>query len=261
MSFVHLHNHTMYSLLDGAVRVRDLVERAKALNMPAVALTDHGNLFGTIPFYKAMMKAGIKPIIGFEAYVAPQSRKIKEAGPKGEVNAHHLILLARNLEGYRNLMKLSSIGYKEGFYYKPRIDREVLTQHADGLVCLSACIKGEVPWKIIQENMEGAREDALFYRELFGDNYYLEVQDHGIPEERIALKGLVELSRELSIPLVATNDSHYLLREHAKAQDILICIQTGKDYDDPRRLKFSTDEIYFKSAEEMADTFPSIPRP
>jgi len=259
MSFIHLHNHTQYSLLDGAIRVGDLVKAAQSMEMEAVAMTDHGNLFGTIPFYKAMKKAHIKPIIGFEAYVAPRSRKEKEGGMKAGRNNHHLILLAKNLDGYRNLMKLSSIGYKEGFYYKPRIDREVLEKHREGLVCLSACMNGEVPWKIIQEDYEGARRDACYYRELFGDDYYLEIQDHGIPEEKIAFKGLVTLSKELDIPLVATNDTHYLKREHARAQDILICIQTGKDYDDPRRMKFSTEEIYFKSESEMAQVFPDHP--
>lgn len=259
MSFVHLHNHTQYSLLDGAIRIGDMVKAAKAMGMEAVAMTDHGNMFGAIPFYKGMMKAGIKPIIGFEAYVAPRSRKEKEGGLKSGPNNYHLILLARNQDGYRNLMKLCSIGYKEGFYYKPRIDREVLQKYSEGLICLSACMKGEVPWKIIQEDYEGAKKDALFYRELFGDNYYLEIQDHGIPEEKIAFKGLVELSKDINVPLVATNDTHYLKREHARAQDILICIQTGKDYDDPRRMKFSSEEIYFKSEAEMANVFPDLP--
>ncbi|MCK5145946.1 DNA polymerase III subunit alpha [bacterium] len=259
MSFVHLHNHTQYSLLDGAIRIKDFIEATKKLDMSAVAMTDHGNMFGTIPFYQGMKKAGIKPIIGFEAYVAPRSRLDKEGGLKAGPNNHHLILLARNLDGYRNLMKLSSIGYTQGFYYKPRIDREVLEKHSKGLICLSACIKGEVPWKIIQNDYEGAKKDAIYYRELFGDNYYLEIQDHGIPEEKIAIKGLINLSKDLDIPLVATNDCHYLKREYSVAQDILICIQTGKDYDDPRRLKFSTDELYFKSEEEMNDVFPEIP--
>jgi len=258
-SFVHLHNHTHYSLLDGACRIEDLVKAAKRFHMEALAITDHGNMFGVIPFYKEVLKAGLKPIIGMEAYIAPNSRQDKSGGKGGKETAFHLILLARNNTGYKNLMKLSSIGYLEGFYYKPRIDKEVLEAHSDGLIVLSSCIKGEIPYKIIRGDFEGAKKLAVFFKDIFRDNFYLEVQNHGIPEEEIAMKGIFTLSKELDISVVATNDTHYLKREHAEAQDILLCIQTNKDQDDPDRLRFSTDQIYFKSPEEMAELFSETP--
>ncbi|MBN2417411.1 DNA polymerase III subunit alpha [bacterium] len=260
MSFVHLHNHTKYSLLDGACRIGDLVDQCRKHDMPAVAITDHGNMFGAIVFHQKVIKAGIRPIIGFEAYVAPGSRKDRTTGSKrGELSAHHLILLAKNMTGYKNLMKLSSIGYLEGFYYKPRIDKDVLAAHADGLICLSACIKGEIAHRIIDNDIEGARRDALFFRDIFGDDYFLEIQNHGIPEEDIARKGLVELSKDLSIPVVATNDTHYLLKEHAPAHDALLCIQTGRVIDDESRMRFSSDQMYFKTPDEMRRTFSEYP--
>ncbi len=260
MSFVHLHNHTKYSLLDGACRIKDLVQSAKEDNMPALAITDHGNMFGVIPFYNRVMKTGMRPILGMEAYVAPGSRMDRSTGSRrGEVSSYHLILLAKNLEGYQNLMALSSIGYLEGFYYKPRIDRDVLQKHSQGLICLSSCIKGEIPQKILNNDFDGARKDAIFYRDLFGDDFYLEVQNHGMKEEEIIRQGLYTLSRELSIPLVATNDTHYLKREHAEAHDALLCIQTGKDFDDPQRMRFSTQESYFKTTEEMSSLFQDMP--
>ncbi len=258
-NFIHLHNHTHYSLLDGACKIEDLIETAQVYNMDSIAMTDHGNMFGAIQFYQKTLKAGLKPIIGIEAYMAPKSRTDRNK-LRNEENAYHLILLARDVEGYKNLMTLSSIGYTEGFYYKPRIDRYVLKEHAQGLVCLSACIQGEVPYKIIHNDYEGAKEAALFYQELFGDNFYLEIQDHGIPQETTAIEGLKVLSDELNIPLVATNDTHYLKKEHAESQDILLCIQTGKDLDDPKRLKFSSNEMYFKSEEEMRNTLPEFPQ-
>ncbi len=259
-SFVHLHNHTHYSLLDGACRIEDLVETARRFNMPALAITDHGNMFGAVHFYQEVLKAGLKPILGMEAYVAPNSRLDKKAGKgRGEV-AYHLILLARNLDGYKNLMKLSSVGYLEGFYYKPRIDKEVLQSYSEGLIALSSCIKGEIPFKIIHDDYEGAKKAAGFYRDLFGENFYLEVQNHGIPEEEKATKGILTLSQELGIPVVATNDTHYLKQEHSEAQDVLLCIQTNKDRDDPNRLRFQTDQLYFKSAEEMAALFKETPQ-
>jgi len=257
-SFVHLHNHTYYSLLDGVCRIHDLVERAKQYNMSALAITDHGNMFGVIPFYKATLNAGIKPIIGIETYMAPKSRRDKSSH-RGEGTSYHLILLARNHDGYRNLMKLSSLGFCEGFYYKPRIDKEVLNQHSEGIIALSSCIKGEIPYKIIHNDYDGAKEAALFYRELFKDNFYLEVQNHGIAEEATAAKGIFELSAQLDIPVVVTNDTHYLKKEHAEAHDVLLCIQTGKDLDDPNRMHFTSDQIYFKSSQEMAELFPDHP--
>ena len=257
MSFVHLHNHTHYSLLDGACRIGDLVEVAKETNMPAIAITDHGNMFGAVQFYKKVSKEGIKPIIGLETYVAPGSRKDKQKSDTG--TAYHLILLAKNRTGFVNLMKLTSIGYLEGFYYKPRIDKEVLEKYKEGLICLSSCIKGEVPYMIIHDDYDAAKRAAVWFREQFGDDYYLEIQNHGLSEEVKAVKGLTQLSRELDIPLVATNDTHYLKQEHAEAQDILLCIQTGKDYDDPKRMRFTSDQIYFKKPEEMKAAFPEHP--
>jgi DNA polymerase-3 subunit alpha len=257
LGFVHLHNHSHYSLLDGACRIEDLVDAAKHYNMPALALTDHGNMFGAVEFYKTCQKAGIKPIVGVEAYMAPRSRKEKSV-QKGNVSdaSYHLVLLAKNLQGYKNLMRLVSIGFLEGFYYRPRIDREVLKKYCEGIVVLSACLKGEVAHKLLNEGFEAARKVALDYREIFGDDYYLEIHNHQIPEEATIRQGVLALSRELSIPVVATNDTHYLKREHAMPHDVLICLQTGKDRDDPTRLRYTTDEIYFKSLEEMQATFP-----
>lgn len=257
-SFVHLHNHSHYSLLDGACKIGDLVERAVNYNMPAIALTDHGNMFGHLEFYLQAVKKGIKPIIGVEAYIAPRSRKEKQKSEKKD-HSYHIILLAKNRTGYKNLMKLVSIGFTEGFYYKPRIDLEVLRHYHEGLIALTACIKGEVPRAIIQGNLEAAREKAEQYRDIFGDDFYLEIQDHGIPEEKVAAEGMKYLSETLSIPIVATNDIHYLNREHYESHDILLCIQTSKDIDDPSRLKYSTQTLYFKNEEEMRELFPDNP--
>ena len=254
-SFVHLHNHTTFSLLDGACRIKDLVAAAKEFKMPAVAVTDHGNMFGVVRFYKEAIKAGLRPIIGMEAYVAPESRKLRRKG-EGEETAFHLILLAKDMAGYRNLSQLSSIGFLEGFYYKPRIDKEALQEHAEGLIVLSSCIKGEVSQRLLAGDMEGARRAAGFYQGLFKENYYLEVQNHGIPEEEKANQGLFALSEELGIPVVATNDTHYLKKEHAEAQDVLLCIQTNRDLEDPKRLKFRSDQMYFKNRGEMEKAFP-----
>lgn len=258
-SFVHLHNHTHYSLLDGACRIDELIKTAKKFGMDSIAITDHGNMFGIIEFYKIALKEGIKPILGMEAYIAPHSRNEKRSCKGGSEAAFHLVLLARNMDGYKNLMILSTIGYLEGFYYKPRIDKETLKSHADGLIAMSSCIKGEIPYKIIHDDFNGARDSALFYRDLFGENFYLEVQNHQIPDEQKAIKGIVQLSEELSIPIVATNDTHYLKEEHAEAHDILLCIQTNKDIDDPGRMKFITDQLYLKSPDEMALLFPDHP--
>jgi DNA polymerase-3 subunit alpha len=258
-SFVHLHNHTHYSLLDGACRIEDLIKMAHLFKMPALAITDHGNMFGTVHFYKEALKAGIKPIIGMEAYIAPKTRLDKSGGKGGGETAFHLIILARNNDGYKNLMKLNSIGYMEGFYYKPRIDKEILKEHAEGLVVLSSCIKGEIPYKIIHGDSDGAFQAASFYKEVFGENFYLEIQDHGIPEEKTAIKGIFDLSRRLEIQVVATNDTHYLKRDHSKAHDILLCIQTNKNLDDLNRMRFATDEVYFKSSDEMAFLFKETP--
>jgi DNA polymerase-3 subunit alpha len=260
LGFIHLHNHSHYSLLDGACRIEDLVEAARRYDMPALALTDHGNMFGAVEFYKTCRKAGIKPIIGVEAYVAPRSRKEKSTSKSNASDAsYHLLMLAKNLQGYKNLMRLVSIGYLEGFYYRPRIDREVLTKYHEGILVLSACLKGELAQKLLHEGFEAARKVALEYREIFGDDYFLEIHNHRIPEEDTVRQGVLELSRELSIPVVATNDTHYLKREHAMPHDVLLCLQTGKDRDDPSRLRYTTDDIYFKSAAEMQDAFPDHP--
>lgn len=258
MSFVHLHNHSDYSLLDGACKIKDLVKRAVKNNMDALAITDHGNMFGSINFYRTATKEGIKPIIGVEAYVAPRSRKEKVKTDRSD-NSYHLILLAKDLTGYRNLMKLVSIGYLEGFYYRPRIDHEVLREYHEGIIAMSACLQGEVSQAIVKGNMEQAKQKAEAYRDIFGDDFYLEIQNHHISEEKIAAEGLQYLSQEMSIPLVITNDIHYMDREHHMPHDALVCIQTGKEIDDPDRLKMSTEELYFKSEQEMRELYPNHP--
>ena len=258
--FVHLHNHSDYSLLDGACRLDRLVDRAKGLGMPALALTDHGNLFGAVEFYGKAHAAGIKPIIGCEVYVAHGSRHDRTRSPDGKGAYNHLVLLARNREGYRNLMRLSSAGYLEGFHYKPRIDKELLETHAEGLLCLSACLRGELPQLVLEGNIEGAKKAAAWYRDLFGPEfYYFEVQDHGIPDEGTVARGLLTLGAEMGIPVVATNDCHYLAREDAEAHEVLLCIQTGKTMQDPDRFRFATDQVYVKTTEEMEALFQGAP--
>mgnify|MGYP006066173001 FL=1 len=258
MSFVHLHVHTEFSLLDGACRIPLLVKRVKELGQPAVAITDHGVMYGVVDFYKACKAEGIKPIIGCEVYVAPRSRtdRVHEL----DAAMYHLILLCRNEEGYRNLCYLDSCAFTEGFYIRPRIDKELLRQHAGGLIALSACQSGEVPRRILAGDYEGAKAAALEMRELFGaDGYYLELQDHNLPNDPAINQGLIRIHQETGIPLVVTNDAHYLRREDAQMQDTLMCIQMGKTVDDPGRLKMETSELYVKSTEEMAALFPDYP--
>ncbi|MGH7809718.1 MAG: DNA polymerase III subunit alpha, partial [Candidatus Binatia bacterium] len=258
--FVHLHCHTEYSLLDGANKVDRMFGRIKALQQPAVAMTDHGNMFGAIEFYREAIHHGIKPIIGCEIYVAPTSRferKGVDKGPK-EYN-NHLILLAMNEEGYRNLCKLVSLGYMEGFYYKPRIDKDLLREFNGGLIALSACLQGEVSQALSYGNFDKAKAVAQQYAAIFGDRYYIEIQDNKLAEQEKVNRLLVELAREVSVPVVATNDCHYGERDDSHAHDVLLCVQTGKTVDDDNRLKFETDELFIKSAEEMAQGFEWCP--
>jgi len=252
--FVHLHNHSDYSLLDGAAKIKPLVLRAIKLGMPALALTDHGNLFGAIEFYTIAKGAGLKPIIGMEAYVTTGDRKDRTVRRAGLAN--HITLLAESEQGYKNLVKLTSIGYLEGFYYKPRVDLKALQEHREGLIALSGCAKGLVADLIYKDKPEEARETAARLRDLFGkDNFFIEIMDHGLDIERKQMPELIKISKDLEIPLVVTNDTHYLIREHHEAQDALVCIQTGKTLDDPNRLKFNTQELYLKSPEEMYTLF------
>jgi DNA polymerase-3 subunit alpha len=256
-NFVHLHLHTDYSLLDGACEIDRLMTRAAELKMPAVAITDHGNLFGAVKFYEAALKRGLKPILGCEVYVAPTSRF--DRLPDSD-RPNHLILLCENERGYRNLLKLASSAFLEGFYYKPRIDKGLLAKHADGLIGLSGCLRGEVAVALSADKFDAARQAAYDLRDMFGKgNFYLEIQDQGLPEEKRINPQMVRLSRETGIPLVATNDCHYLTQEDARAQDVLVCIQTGKTVSDSNRLKFATDQFYFKTPEEMYAIFGEVP--
>ena len=257
--FVHLHNHSDYSLLDGAQRVEQLVNTIDDLNMDGVALTEHGNMFSTVPFYQKAQKAGINPIIGCETYVAVESRHNKKPQAGGGWGNNHLILLVQNQLGYKNLMKLVTAGYLEGFYYRPRIDMELLKDHSEGLVCLSGCLKGEIPEKMLNGDYEGARDAALKFSEIFSDRFYLEVQNHGIPEEEANIENMKKLAHDLSLPIVCTNDAHYSKKEHSEAHDIHICLGTGKDRNDPNRLRYATPEFYFKSQDEMHKLFKDVP--
>ena len=258
-SFVHLHNHSNFSLLDGATRINDLMLRCRELGMQAVALTDHGNMFGAIQFFRQAIANDLKPILGMEAYLAPGSRFDRTARRAGE-SACHQLLLAKNTIGYRNLMKLSSVGYLEGFYYRPRIDRETLANHAEGLIGTTSCLSGEVCRLLLNRDMSGARQVIGEMIEIFGrDNYYVELQDQGLAEQRRINPDLVLLAGEFNIPLVGTNDCHYLRQEDARPHDVLLCIQTGKGINDPNRMKFPNDEFYVKSPDEMAKIFAEVP--
>jgi DNA polymerase-3 subunit alpha len=254
-----LHVHTQYSLLDGTIRLDDLFRKAKEYQMPAVAMTDHGNLYGTIDFYKHAYQYGIKPIIGCELYVAPKSRLDKNGHGAGET-AHHLIVLARNMRGYRNLMKLSTAGFLDGFYYRPRVDREILKQHNEGLIGLSACLHGEIAAHLLRGNSAEADRTAEQYRSIFGEgNYFIEIMENGLPEQKKVNQGLIELSGRLGLPLVATNDCHYLKQADAEAHEVLLCIQTGKTMEDTDRMRFGTDQFYFRSPDEMKHLFSYCP--
>ena len=255
--FVHLHIHSEYSLLDGANRIKELPKVAKELGMDAIAITDHGVMYGAIEFYKACKEEGIKPIIGCEVYVAPRTRFDKEAGIDNKYN--HLILLAKNNNGYKNLSKLVSIGFTEGYYYKPRIDLETLEKYHEDLICCSACLAGSIPQAILNGDMEKAEETAMWYKNLFGEDYYLEIQTNTLKEQSLVNQKLVELSRKLNIPLVATNDAHYTRKEDAYNHEVLLCIQTGKKMSDVDRMRFATDDFYIKSPEEVKEFFPNLP--
>jgi len=258
--FVHLHVHSEYSLLDGAAQLEKLVDRANELKFPAIALTDHGNLFGAIDFYNAAMKAGVKPILGCELYVAPGGRKERGSQDGGYEGANHLTVLVRNRTGYKNLVKLVSRAFLEGFYYKPRVDRELLAQHADGLLVLSGCLNSEVSRMLSAGDAAKARETAGWYQEVFGkDHYFMEVQAHGIEEQERVMAETIRIAKSIGAPVVGTNDSHYLENGHSRAHEALLCIQTGTNLQDNGRFRFSTQEFYIKSAEEMARVFADLP--
>ncbi len=259
-SFVHLHNHTHYSLLDGASRIEDLATTAKAYDMPAIAMTDHGNMFGAVEFYKTVKHAGLQPIIGCELYLAPGSRKERRpvrGGARADQTTH-FVVLAQNAAGYRNLMKLTSAGYLEGFYYKPRVDMELLEKHSEGLIALSACAKGPLANLVVDGQIDQARTKCGQLKEIFEDRFYLEIQDHGLEFDKPINNAMIDFSREFDLPLVATNDAHYLNRDDAPAQDVLVCIQTGKELNDPKRLRFANDSLYFKNSDEMSQLFGHV---
>jgi DNA polymerase-3 subunit alpha len=258
--YVPLHLHTEYSLLDGAIRIKELVQQAAAFKMPAVAITDHGNLFGAVEFYRMAVKAGIKPIIGCEVYMAPGSRLEKRQGSDMEEASFHLVLLAKDNNGYRNLVSLVTRAYTEGFYYKPRIDRDLLEQYSGGLIGLTSCLKGEIPYYLHKGMIDRAREKALDFKHILGpENFYMEIQHNGLPEQEEVNKKLLDLAGELHIGTVATNDCHYMKKEDSRAHDILVCIQTGKSVNDKNRLHFRSDGFYFKSPDEMKHAFREIP--
>ncbi len=258
MAFAHLHVHTEFSLLDGACQIGKLAEKVKRMGQDSVAITDHGVMYGVIDFYRACKAAGVRPVIGCEVYMAPRSRfdRVHEL----DADARHLVLLCKNEIGYRNLCYLVSMGFTEGFYGKPRIDMELLRDHCDGLIALSGCMAGEIPRRLLANDYDGAKKNALEMRELFGeDSYYLEIQDHGLPEQKKIIAGILRLHEETGIPLVATNDAHYIEKSDAEMQDVLMCIQTGKTLDDPKRMKLETEEFYLKSEEEMREVFSFCP--
>jgi len=260
VNFIHLHNHTEYSLLDGAMKIDKLTERAAKFEMPALAITDHGNLFGAIEFYKSAHKTGIKPIIGIETYVAPKSRRDQSRDVRVPESSFHLTLLCENEAGYKNLIKLSSAAYLEGFYYKPRIDKELLSQHCRGLIGLSGCFKGEVPYRIAMGDLDGARRALTEYIDIFGpDNFHLELMRLGLRTEAKVNNELIKLGHEFDVPIVATNDCHYLDQDDYKAHDVLLCIGTKKTLTDRERLKFESHQVYFRSPQEMARLFEDLP--
>ena len=256
MAFTHLHVHTEYSLLDGSCKIKELIDRAKELGMQSLAITDHGVMYGVIDFYKAAVNAGIKPIIGCEVYVAPESRFDREAGGQGDDRYYHLVLLAENDTGYHNLMKIVSRGFTEGYYYKPRVDKELLEKYHEGIIALSACLAGEVARNVTRGLYEDAKKAALSYEKIFGKgNFFLELQDHGISAQATVNQALLRMSEETGIELVATNDIHYINAEDAEPHDVLLCIQTGKKVNDENRMRYTGGQYYLKSEQEMRDLF------
>src|SRR5205807_7636755 len=256
--FVHLHLHTEFSLLDGACRIDEVLDQAVRLKMPAIAVTEHGNMFSSVIFHDHARKRGLNPILGCEVYVAPGSRLDKSGNPGSTQN--HLVLLAENLEGYHNLIKLVSAGYTEGFYYKPRIDKELLAQHSKGLIGLSSCLKGEVAEGLSHQQERKAVEAAAAYRDILGpNNFFLEMQWHGIEEQRVVNSGIPAIAKDLKLPLICTNDVHYLRESDHHAHDILLCIGTGKGYNDPKRLRYDAKQFFLKSPDEMAELFKDYP--
>src|SRR6266545_8430784 len=256
--FVHLHLHTEFSLLDGACRIDEVLDQAARLKMPAMAVTEHGNLFSSVIFHDHARERGVKPILGCEVYMAPGSRLTKNGNP-GET-ANHLVLLAETNEGYHNLIKLVSAGYTEGFYYKPRIDKELLAQHAKGLIGLSSCLKGEVAEGLSHQQEKKAVEAAAAYRDILGPgNFFLEMQWHGIEDQRVVNSGLPAIARDLGLPLICTNDVHYLREADAHPHDVLLCIGTGKAFSDPKRLRYDAKQFFLKTPEEMAAAFGDFP--
>lgn len=254
--FIHLHVHTEYSLLDGASSIPKLLDKCKELGMPGIAITDHGVMYGVVDFYRQAKERGLKPVIGCEVYVAPRSMHERESSK--DANYSHLVLLAENQTGYQNLMALSSLGFTEGFYYKPRIDYHTLEKYSEGLIGLSACLAGDIPRLLYQDRYKEAVELARRLESIFGQgSFFLELQDHGLEDQIKVNQGIMRLSQDTGIPMVATNDVHYVEKEEANAQDVLLCIQTGKTVDDPDRMTFETKEFYLKSPKEMHDLFSS----
>jgi DNA polymerase-3 subunit alpha len=258
--YVHLHLHTEYSLLDGACRLDRLMDKAHELAFPALAITDHGVLYGAIPFYEAAGEKGIKPIIGCEVYVAPGSRFEKKSSAGGRDAYHHLVLLAKDEVGYKNLIKLSTLGHTEGYYYKPRIDKELLAAHKEGLIALSGCLSSEIPEWIQKDQLPKARETIDWFKQTLGaENFYLEVQNHGFPEQAKVNRHLIAWAKEFGLKLVATNDVHYIEKAHSHAHDCLICIGTQTQLTDTKRMKYAEQQFYLRSAEEMKARFAEVP--
>ena len=259
MAFTHLHVHSEYSLLDGACRIKEMAKAVKEMGQTALAITDHGVMYGAVDFYRACKKEGIKPIIGCEVYVAPRTRFDKSFDLDKEY--YHMVLLCENNTGYQNLIKLVSLGFTEGFYNKPRVDDDILSKYSDGLICLSACLAGEIPQKLLKSDYNSAKEKALYYQKIFGkNNFFIELQNHGIEEQLQTNPDLIKIANEIDAPLVVTNDAHYIKKEDAQTHSILLCIQTNKTVNDDNRMEFKTEEFYLKSEEEMRSLFPHIPQ-